>query len=154
MIPTREALLEKAAGIPTPPVAVEAFWDGDTTGWCVVLTMIYVERPARELRYREFNLAAMRGTDGDLRLFNGEVPPWPEAAQAREIGEELSRRLGVPFFFASPDHPEDSCPRWWERDQAYPCGQCGIPLLQREPCPWRGVCYHCHLARDREAKSG
>jgi hypothetical protein len=29
---------------PAPPVAVEAFWDGDTTGWFVVLTLIYVER--------------------------------------------------------------------------------------------------------------
>jgi hypothetical protein len=154
MIPAREALLEKAAGVPAPPVAVEAFWDGDTTGWFVVLTILYTEPSVSEPRCREYTLAAMRGEGGDLRLFNGHVPPWPEAVRAREVGEELSRRLGVPFFFASPDHPEEACSRWWDCEQGYPCRRCGILLLQQEDCPWRSVCYNCHLAEKREGKSG
>src|SRR5271156_3241809 len=102
MIPTREALLEKASQIPAPAVAIEAFWDGDTTSWFVILTMIYQEQTANGSRFREHDLAAMRGADGDLRIFNSQVPPWPEAARAKEVGQELASQLGIPFFFASP----------------------------------------------------
>lgn len=152
MIPTREALLEKAAQCPLPPVAIEAFWDGDTTGWFVVLTMLYRDPSASGRQYGEFCVAAMRGWDGDLRIFNNQVPPWPEAGRAREVGEELAAALGVPFYFPSPHRPEDDCPRWWEQDQGYPCRGCGVLLLQREGCPWRGVCYSCHLQEERERK--
>jgi hypothetical protein len=150
--PTREAIMQQAEGIPAPPVAIEAFWDGDTTGWFVVLTMLYVDGSAAEHQHREYPLADLRGEGGDLRLFNGQAPPWPEAARAKDIGEELASRFAVPFYFPSPDHPEDSCPRWWEQSRGYPCRRCGIPLLQRDPCPWRGVCYFCHLAEEKEAK--
>ena len=94
----------------------------------------------------------MRGAGGDIRIFNGQVPPWPEAVRPKEAGEDLAARLGIPFFFASPQHPEDRCPRWWEQSQAYPCRRCGIPLLQCDPCPWRGACYSCHLAEQKEQK--
>ncbi len=154
MNPTREELLEKAAAVASPPVAVEACWDGDTTGWYVVLVLICAEPSAGPPAYREYHLGALRGPGGDLRLFNGGVPPWPEAARAREVGQELAGRLGVPFYFASPDRPEDDCPRWWDRDKAYPCRRCGLPLLQGAGCPWRGACYECHLAERREAAAG
>ncbi len=82
MMPSREELLLKASRIPGQPVAVEAFWDGDTQGWFVVLTMIYRERRSLGFlfsrgRLREYDLASMRGTDGDLRIFNGHVPLGP-----------------------------------------------------------------------------
>ena len=150
MIPTRENLLEKASEVLGSPVAIEASWDGDTTGWFVMLTLLYVEQ-ADGSRYQTFDLAEMRGTDGDLRIFNGQVPPWPEAAPAKQVGEELSVALGVPFFFASPNQPEDDCPRWWERHKASPCRRCGTLLLQPETCAWRGVCYLCNLAESRAA---
>jgi hypothetical protein len=41
MIPTQEAIINNAALVPAPPVAIEAFWHGDTDGWYVVLTMLY-----------------------------------------------------------------------------------------------------------------
>ncbi len=152
--PTREELIRKASNIPSRPVAVEAFWDGDTAGWFVVLTMIYSKRASffGSSTFCEYNLTAMRGPDGDLRLFNGTVPPWPEANFASEVGNELAKHYRVPFYFASPNQPEDACPRWWERDKGYPCGVCGILLLQREPCPWRGTCYRCHLASSKREK--
>jgi hypothetical protein len=141
-----EQLLAKAQALPEAPVAIEAFWDGDTSGWFVTLSAVMKS----ETGYQESFLCTFQD-GGDIRLFTGQAPPWVEARQATSIGRALAIRIGVPFYFASPEHPEDDCPRWWERDQGYPCRTCGIPLLQREPCPWRGSCHHCHLAAEKEA---
>lgn len=143
----RDEALAKAAELPGRPAAIEAYWDGDTSGWFVVLAAVLKSGAG----YRAAVLVSIED-GGDIRLFNGQAPPWGEARLAQEVGEELAAKFGVPFYFPSPDHPEDDCPRWWEQDQGYPCRRCGIPLLQRDPCPWRGVCYHCHLAEKREAK--
>ena len=155
MLPTPEALLAKFASLPATPVAFEAFWDGDTSGWYLVLVAIYAEDGASS--YFEKDISALQGdggdireSAGDLRIFNAQVPPWPEAALAQQAGEELAKKHGVEFFLVSRNHPADDCPRWWDRKQGYPCRSCGLLLLQRDPCPWRGVCYQCHLA---EAKA-
>jgi hypothetical protein len=142
-----DRLLAKARALPAPPVAVQALWDGDTDGWFVYLSAVLEEGAG----HRERVLMVCR-TGTDIRLFNGQVPPWSEAELATELGQALAARLGVPFYFPSPDHPEDDCPCWWEQDQGYPCRRCGIPLLQRDPCPWRGVCYTCHLAEEKEQR--
>jgi DNA-directed RNA polymerase subunit RPC12/RpoP len=131
---------------------VEAVWDGDTWGWFVVLSLIYEERSDAGSAYQAYVVGSLRGPGGDLRLFNGQVPPWPEATWASEVGEALAAQFGVPFYFPSPHHPEDDCPHWWEQDQGYPCRRCGILLLQREPCPWRGVCSSCHLVEERDRR--
>ena len=149
MIPTQQELIKKASQVPSAPIAIEAFWDGDTDGWYIILTMIYHHNSQENSRrFKEYDLACMRGSGGDLRIFNGLTPPWPEAQFATQVGEELAKKFGVPFFFASPNYPEDDCPRWWERDKAYPCRRCGIQLLQRETCSWVGICYSCHLAEE------
>jgi hypothetical protein len=149
MFPTREELLAKAAALTERPVAIEAFWEGESSGWFVVLSAV-VKFPKG---YRDTGKWTLQGSGGDLRLFNGQVPPWPEAEFAQQVGTELAGKFGVPFYFASPNHPEEDCPRWWEQDQGYPCSQCGILLLQRqEPCPWRGTCYRCYLEKRREQK--
>jgi hypothetical protein len=128
-------------------VAIEALWDGDTQGWFVDLYAV-VEGDAgyESRRLRSFSHG------GDIRLFNGAVPPWPEALEAARIGQCLATLLGVPFHFPSPDHPEDDCPHWWEIAQAYPCRRCGMLLLQRPDLRWQGACHHCHIAIEREAK--
>lgn len=149
MLPTREDLLAKAKSPPAPPVAIEARWDGDTTGWMVILSLVCVDRSQFRKRYYDHQLGVLRGSRGDLRLFDGIVPPWPEAALASEVGRELAKQFGVPFYFASPHHPEDQCPRWWERKLGHPCRDCGVLLLQSDTCPWWGFCHHCHLAEDR-----
>jgi hypothetical protein len=59
----------------------------------------------------ETTLAAIRH-GGDLRLFNGQVPPWPEAQEAMTTGPALAEHFGLPFHFASPDTPDDEAPRW------------------------------------------
>lgn len=97
MLPSREELLAKAAALPEPPIAFEAYWDGDTTGWFVILCAVVSSQ-------RRYCLAFLRG--GDFRIFAGEVPPWPEAELAQAVGAELAERYGVPFEFESPDRPQ------------------------------------------------
>ncbi len=105
--PTVDSLLAAVSSLPTPAQAIEALWDGDTQGWCVYLAA--VSRNPRA----ETALAVLRhGTD--LRLFNGDVPPWPEAEEATRLGQAVAERLGIPFHFTSPDTPDVFLPRWWD----------------------------------------
>jgi hypothetical protein len=114
MLPVREQILANAAALPQSLVAFEALWDGDSDGWYVVLSAILKSEDG----YRAQGLGALQD-GGDMRLFNGQVPPWGEALLAQQFGEEPARKFGVPFYFPSPNHPEEDCPRWWERDQGY-----------------------------------
>ena len=59
---------------PEGAVAVQAEWDGDTTGWFVRLEVMFADHHDPQAVY----LAALRGPGGDMRLFNGQLPPWPE----------------------------------------------------------------------------
>lgn len=102
-----DVLARQVAALPHPPDAIEALWDGDSNGWFVCLAAVTL-RPKVE-----HNLALIRhGTD--IRIFNGQVPPWPEAHEAATMGRALAERLGVPFHFASPDSPDSDLPRWWD----------------------------------------
>ncbi|RKN24129.1 hypothetical protein D7147_03805 [Micromonospora musae] len=106
-------LREKVMAMTDPVVAVEALWDGDTQGWFVRLYAITQRPSPHHPRFDEQPLAGFRH-GSDLRLFSGEVPPWPEAAEATEKGRALADNIGVPFYFASPDVPDDDLPRWWD----------------------------------------
>jgi hypothetical protein len=115
--PDVDALCTRLMSLEPKPVALEALWDGDTHGWFVVLEAL-LPVPSREnARYTAHQILVLADEAGDFRLFKGAVPPWSEARLATSIGEELARRLGVPFYFASPDRPTISAPRWWD---AYP----------------------------------
>jgi hypothetical protein len=98
-------LVEKVEALPGRTVAIEAVWDGDTDGWCVDL-MALTDDPATEHRL------AMIRHGSDMRLFNGTVPPWPEAQEAETVGRALAEQFAVPFHFASPDQPDFDAPRW------------------------------------------
>jgi hypothetical protein len=101
-----DMLARQVAALPHPPTFIEALWDGDTEGWFVCLVAVTL-RP--KLKH---NLASIRhGTD--MRIFNGEAPPWPEALEATATGRALADLIGVPFRFASPDNPNIDLPRWW-----------------------------------------
>ncbi|MFF2566663.1 hypothetical protein [Streptomyces sp. NPDC058084] len=93
--------------VPGRLAAIEAIWDGDTKGWMVLLQAI-LKNPQGEVTLDVYR----HGTD--IRVFNGQVPPWPEAEEAFAIGSALAERCGVPFHFASPDEPDDDAPRWWD----------------------------------------
>lgn len=140
----REKIFAKVESLHSAPIAFQALWDGGSSGWFIDLVAIMQDGQAHPL--------GVISDGGDIRLFNGQVPPWPEAFAARQLGSELAERFGAEFYFPSPDHPEDDCPDWRERNKGYPCRRCGILLLQRHACPWRGVCYHCHLDEEREQR--
>jgi len=111
--PTTAELIEKADAITTPIVAIEALWDGDTRGWAFDLVAI-VRRPGRRPDpFDEVPLTVLRH-GGDIRVFNGQVPPWPEAQQAIEQGLAVAHHVGVPFHFTSPEAPDVDLPRWWD----------------------------------------
>jgi hypothetical protein len=146
VIKHREEASARLRALDKQPVAIEASWDGDTVGWCVMLSGVLQGGPGNsEQGFYEVWLTSFRASGGDFRVFTGQVPPWPEAQDAAVLGRELANQLAVPFFFVSPDFPEIDCPHWWEQDRAYPCSNCGKLLIQGEPCPWRGMCYQCHV---------
>src|SRR5687768_7152934 len=81
-----------------PLVALEAFWDGDTSGWFLIVTASidnpnwYQDRypdgsiPAwLHPRYEDRDLFLLQGKGGDLRIFNGLEVPWPEGVVATEV---------------------------------------------------------------------
>ncbi|WP_194893429.1 hypothetical protein [Catenulispora pinisilvae] len=103
-LPTLIAAVE---ALPRRPDAIEALWDGDSRGWMTLLLAV-TSAPRTEA-----GLAQIRH-GGDLRLFNGQVPPWPEAQEATELGTALARHFDLPFFFHSPDTPELPDVRWWD----------------------------------------
>ncbi|WP_254507765.1 hypothetical protein [Anatilimnocola floriformis] len=142
---TRDEILAEINARGLQPIAFEALWDGDTTGWFVRFSAITAD-------LQTHCLTAIRH-GGDLRLFNGQVPPWPEAATATELGQEVAALFRAEFYFPSPVHPEDACPRWIERDKGQPCQRCTTLLLQPDSCPWRGVCHHCHSLEEQELRT-
>lgn len=111
--PVTAQLIEMAAAITAPVVAVEASWDGDTQGWYVQLVAIVRRSGPHHDRFDEVLLSAVRH-GGDIRLFNGQVPPWPEARRAAEQGQAIAKHFGVPFHFSSPEAPDVDLPRWWD----------------------------------------
>lgn len=124
-MPTFEELVAKADAITLPIRAVEAFWDGDTQGWMVCLAVLVGHDE------REVVLSGLRQPAGDMRIFDGQVPPWPEALLARRAGEAIAAEHGVPFWFPADDAPEEAAPRWSERDSAVPCEGCGRLIVMR-----------------------
>ncbi|MFC8668803.1 hypothetical protein [Streptomyces sp. NPDC057199] len=91
------SLAARAAALPGRVAAIEALWDGDTVHeWFVVLVAVL------ECPDGEGHLATVCHRPGDSS---------PRTAAA-EAGRALAGRLGVPFYFASPEVPDDGAPRW------------------------------------------
>jgi hypothetical protein len=86
---------------------IQALWDGDTSGWFIWLSaFVKVDNELEQV-----NLGTIRfGTD--IRLFNGKVPPWPEAEYAKDVGSKLAQEYNAEFYFPSPNEPDDDQPAW------------------------------------------
>jgi hypothetical protein len=141
-------IYEAVAALPHRPEAVQALWDGDSGGWMLRVTAVF----CRGRSYHTEYIATLRGDGGDIRIFNGLVSPWPEAQLAAAAGLLIETHLKIPFFFPSPEEPEDDCPDWWERERGKPCPDCNKILLQDPNTPWFGHCYPCHLKRERASR--
>ena len=106
---TYEEAVKKIDSVGGKPIVVEAQWEGDTQGWFLCMFVI-VESGI--LKKMESHYLGTISLGGDIRVFRGIVPPFPESKIAREIGEKLVKKYKVEFFFPSPDKPDDDCPRW------------------------------------------
>lgn len=96
------------------PVAIEALWDGDSYGWMLRLSAILPGASPEHPRFTRVSLGVFRGRGGDMRLFNGQVPPWPEAVVATEVAARAQARWNIPFHFPSPSTPDIDLPQWWD----------------------------------------
>jgi hypothetical protein len=142
-VPTAAELIEKVAALQRRPAALQALWDGDSTGWMVCLEVVVESSGV----YEDSLLALLR-LGGDICVFQGVVPPWPEAALATELGTALANHFAVPFWFPSPTEPDHDCPRWSERSRAHPCEDCSKLILPPKT-PYRPVeiCHACNRRR-------
>ncbi len=121
----RDAIFEKVKALPPRIAAVECEWDGDSSGW-FVRVMALEETSLNS--HKEHLLGCIGHGSGELYDFNralvGATPPYPEGRLAQEIGQEIAAKLGVPFYFASPDRPSlDESPRWAEWRASNPDAQ-------------------------------
>lgn len=63
-------------------------------------------------------------------------------------GRFFSKRYNVPFYFPSPDHWDDGCPKWWEQEREVRCGNCGKPIIPSDSEHLsEDLCYNCHLTK-------
>ncbi|NOJ52089.1 hypothetical protein HK404_05675 [Myxococcus xanthus] len=106
--------LENLSQLARPPCAVEAIWDGDSTGWLLTLEAILPGASREHPRFTSVRLVTMRGESGDMRFIQGSVPSWSGKEIAEELGQIAHERWGIPFYFPSPDNPIDDAPRWWD----------------------------------------
>ena len=147
LVVTLTELREKIAATDGNVVAFEALWDGDTSGWFVCLSAILDQPSDQHPGYTSLFLCCWQ-EGGDIRLFNGQVPPWPEAVKAAELGQALADEHGAPFYFPSPHVPDDACAVWWERETSHKCPDCSVALMARYSTgPWDGSCRACQNKR-------
>ena len=134
------------------PVVLEALWDGDTSGWYLYLTLYYKRRT---WWFKEIIWPQVSKTDlgvislgGDIRLFNGSVPPWPEAVLGKELGQQASEHYNLTFYFPS-EEPDDDCPAWHQQHRAIACADCGKLIIPSDSIYLpKDICYPCHLRRE------
>jgi len=143
---TYKEAVKKINSIGGKPIAVEAQWDGDTQGWFLCMFVIVRKGFSKKIESHYLGTISL---GGDIRLFQGTVPPYPESIIAQKIGKKLIKKYGIEFFFPSPDNPDDDCPRWTEKDKAINCKDCNKLIMPTDsPYLPKEICYNCNLVRE------
>ena len=128
------------------PKVLEALWDGDTQGWYLCVS-VYAEKGLWPWKRTVCHALGTVALGGDIRLFNGSVPPWPEAELVKTFVQQTQAKYGLTLYLPS-EEPDDECPRWSEREQARACTDCGkLGLPTNSPYLPKDLCYPCHLRR-------
>ena len=132
------------------PKVLEALWDGDTTGWFLLLH-VYTH-PSWFFKPEKRHFIGVITLGGDIRLFNNEVPSWPEAELAKEIGAQAKAKYNLRFYMPS-EEPDNDCPSWTDRHKGINCADC-TKLIIPSTSPYlpKGICYSCHLKREFSEK--
>jgi hypothetical protein len=143
--------IQKVSGRPT---VLQALWDGDTQGWYLILSL-YAEIETAFSKEETCQQLGIVSFGGDIRLFNGELPPWPEAVLVNEMGKRAVEKYGLIFHFPSDTEPDDDCPSWSQRHLAIACADCGKSILPTTSAflP-KDICYNCHRKRESKAQAG
>jgi len=130
------------------PIVLEALWDGDTEGWFLLFNL-YTETGKFFWKQTHVTNLGIITFGGDIRLFNGEVPEWPEAELAKKFGRSAAEKYGLTFYFPSDREPDDDCPRWTQRHLAIKCLDCEKLIIPTDsPYLPKDICYNCHLKRE------
>ena len=134
--------------IPGRPTVLEALWDGDTQGWFVILNL-YTETGNFFWKKETRQHLGTVSFGGDIRLFNGEVPKWPEAELTKAWGQKAVSKYGLTFYFPSDSEPDNNCPNWSQRHLAINCADCNKLIIPTDSkyLP-KDICYNCHLKRE------
>jgi hypothetical protein len=143
--------------LPGKHVALEVLWDGDTQGWWLRIELVTETKSKSgwwswtrtEPEYSRTALLDTLRYGGDIRLFQGKVPPWPEAIVAQRAGPKVAQALGLDLYFPSPDDPDDDCPGWSDRARAVRCDVCGKPIVRQGLA---SRCSPCELREERRLK--
>lgn len=150
-ITSLESLEHAVRQVSGTPKVLEALWDGDMQGWYLNVSL-YVEQGVWPLKrtVRHDLGTVVLGTD--LRLFNGQVPPWPEAELVKTFVQQTQGKYGITLYLPS-EEPDDECPRWTERAHARACADCGkLGTPTDSPYLPKDICYTCHLRREQKAR--
>ncbi len=142
-------LLQRIAAVNGIPKVLEALWDGDTDGWHLYLTLYYQRRTwwFKEIIQPTLSQESLGviSLGGDIRLFSGAVPPWPEAVLAKELGQLAKEKHNITFYFPS-EEPDDDCPAWNQRHLAISCVGCSKLIIPTDsPYLPKDRCYSCYL---------
>jgi hypothetical protein len=145
-------LVQRIKAVNGVPQVLEALWDGDTQGWFLRLTLYHRRRTwwFKEIIEQHLSKAYLGviSAGGDIRLFQGTVPPWPEATLAKELGRLAVEKYDLEFYFPS-EEPDDDCPAWDQQHLAIACADCRKLIISTDsPYLPKDICYSCHLKRE------
>ncbi|RKH86517.1 hypothetical protein D7Y21_20615 [Corallococcus sp. AB045] len=97
----RTHALASLDALPSPPLAIEALWDGDTTGWYLDLNAILPGASREHPRFTAVGLVRMVG------------PSWHMAEVALDIARIAQERWKIALYLPSRE-PSIDDPRWWD----------------------------------------
>ena len=146
---TLDNAIKNAGGRPT---VLEALWDGDTDGWFLVFNL-YVKTGNLFWQKEEVKHLGILSLGSDIRLFDGVVPPWPEAILAKQWGRKAAEKYELTFYFPSDNKPDGDCPSWVQKHLAIQCADCGKLIIPTDShyLP-KEICFNCHLEREQKQK--
>jgi hypothetical protein len=135
--------IKNAGGKPT---VLEAFWDGDTQGWHLELSLYTVSGiPPHE--HTECHSLGMVGVPEGMNISTNGL--WTEAVLAEQFGNEAAQKYDLTFYFPSKKDADPNCPAWTQRYLGIECADCSKLIIPTDsPYLPKDICYHCHLTRE------
>ncbi|MCB1180072.1 MAG: hypothetical protein KDK36_21015, partial [Leptospiraceae bacterium] len=143
-------IIYKILGLKKTPIAFEALWDADKKGWFLELGIVVEIDDHHEKNYSI--LLYLLSFKNDISMYESKNRFHKESIYAKLIGEVISKKFNIPFWFPSPEEATDECPHWYEQDKAIKCGNCGKLFLHRSPYLPDDICSICFIKRERGRK--